>query len=99
VRLRLEIQRANGVDIRKVSPSTSEARYGCAEGACPGCGAIPFYVAGSGPTIHSRDTWRANGHAVCCGDPVGYLYAEVDTLFGTEEDRTMLEFGRARVYR
>jgi hypothetical protein len=33
-----------------------------------------------------------------CNDPVGWVYSERNTIFGVEEDRAVLEFGRARVY-
>lgn len=93
---RLEIQREHGIDVRTLHtiPGADRAR---ADGACPGCGVAPFYVAGCGMHRHSRDTYRAGGRSVCCGESVGWIYAVVDTLFGTEEDQAVLN-GRARVY-
>lgn len=97
----LEIQREGGVDRRDVKAHPENSSLGVTEGTCPGCGAEPFLIYASSPTIHAPRTLRANGHAVCCGDPVGYLYATKDTLFGLEEDRAMLspDHQRARVYR
>lgn len=94
----LEIQRITGIDRRDVTP-LPEGKLGLADGQCPGCGAEPFHVQGSDLESLSADTFRANGRAACCGDAVGYLYARRDTLFGAEEDRAMLTFGRPRVYR
>lgn len=90
----LEIQRESGIDKRKIDPSNT---VGIVEGACPGCGAVPFYVQGTGTHKHSKDVLRANGISKCCGDPVGYIFAKVDTIFGLEEDMNVLN-GRARVY-
>ena len=60
---------------------------------------MPFVVQGQGARRHgTQDTLRANGVAKCCGDSVGYIYAQTDTLFGLEEDSAVLD-GRARVYR
>lgn len=96
-RIWLEIQRTTGVDVRKITAERSSP-VGVAEGACPGCGTTPFLVQGSGITIHSNDIGKAAGRAKCCGDPVGYIYVKVETLFGLEEDFAMLVHGRARVY-
>lgn len=90
----LEIQRVSGIERRAIKP---DGPRGIAEGACPGCGAAPFIVQGHGRHRHSRDTFRAAGTAKCCGDSVGYIYANVSTLFGLEEDEAVLN-GFARVY-
>lgn len=92
----LEINRAGGIiEKRKLTPDGGRA---LAEGACPGCKAEPFYVAGSDPQHMPDDrTLRSNGRSLCCGDAVGYLYARPDTVFGLEEDRNVLH-GRCRVY-
>lgn len=92
----LEIQRQSGIDRRKIRP---DGAVGIADGECPGCGASPFLVRGGNlrRDVGSHDRYQADGHSVCCGDPVGYLYAEVDTIFGAEEDERVLH-GRARVY-
>ena len=90
----LEIQRLSGIERRVVKP---EGTNGIAEGACPGCGTAPFIIQGRGRHRHSRDTFRAAGTAICCGDSVGYIYAKTNTLFGLEEDEAVLR-GLARVY-
>jgi len=101
VRCWLEIQRAGGVDQREVKPPSELGEPGLADGACPGCGCKRFLVRGSDLRAVSRDVVQSSGRAVCCGDPVGYLFAEADTIFGAEEDRNMVgadRSSRARVY-
>jgi hypothetical protein len=91
----LDIQRATGIDRREVKPG---GHIGTASGACPGCGIEPFHVQGSSPHRMPDDrTIRSGGHCVTCGDAVGWLYAQPDTMFGLEEDERVLN-GRARVY-
>lgn len=91
----LEILRHSGPELRRVDPA---GEVGIAAGPCPGCGVEPFAVVGGGLVRVDADTWRAEGHCQACGDPVGYLYARRDTLFGAEEDAAVLEHGRSRVY-
>lgn len=91
----LEIQRRDGIERRNVR---SLGDVGEAEGACPGCLATPFLVVGGGMQNIDDRTVRANGRCQSCGDAVGYIYAERATIFGAEEDRAVLEMGRARVY-
>ncbi len=50
-------------------------------------------------TGHSRDTYRATALCFNCGHQIGTLEAQVDTIFGIDEDEAMLVHGRARVYR
>jgi hypothetical protein len=70
-----------------------------AVGACPGCGATPLHVSGTGQRIASNDrAYEADAVAVCCGAAVGTLRVDVDTLFGLTEDEAVLKRGRARVY-
>ena len=90
----IEIQRSTGINRRVVKP---DGTRGIASGACPGCGVAPFLVQGHGARRHTRDTYRAGGRAMCCGDAVGYIYAKADTIFGLEEDEAVLS-GRVRVY-
>ena len=92
MRVYLEIQRRSGIDRRNV---TSD---GIADGACPGCGAVPFAIKCSTPRIESDTRSVANGRCADCNDPVGYVYVERSTIFGAEEDRAMLEMARCRVY-
>jgi len=91
----LEVQRRSGIDRRDITVSGGA---GVADGECPGCGCSPFFVAGSGAEQLDAGRTRANGRCLSCADPVGYIYAEPDTIFGAEEDRAVLSFGRARVY-
>jgi hypothetical protein len=92
--IRLEIHRRSGTDTRIVTPRELS---GIATGCCPGCEAEPFHVRGGGLRPHDDRTWIANGYCADCGDPVGYIYATADTLFGIEEDERVLR-GRPRVY-
>lgn len=98
----LEIQRQSGIDRREVHPLPNNPAIGVADGACPGCGGAPFLVQGSDLRISTRvapeQLYQSNGRSRCCGEAVGYLYAEASTIFGLEEDRAVLKFGRARVY-
>lgn len=91
---RLEIQRGSGIDGRYVS------RDGIAEGACPGCGCTPFYIATHPPEDFGHGCLRAGARCRACNDPVGWFYTNTTaaTLFGEEEDSAVLVHGRARVY-
>jgi hypothetical protein len=92
----LEINRSDGsIDRRELVPHDN---YAEADGACPGCGATPFQVAGhqGAQRLTDNRTLRAGGRCLSCGDAVGYLYAQPDTIFGLEEDARVRE--RARVY-
>lgn len=96
----IEIQFADRTERHEVRPDPDNSELGIVDRGCPGCTAYPLVVRASSPTIAAGhpDAIRGNGHARCCGDPVGYVYAKRDTLFGLEEDRAVLSFGRARVY-
>lgn len=95
----LEIQRASGeIDKRTVS-SEAGSKVGVADGSCPGCAAMPFLIKAAGSHIHDHETLRFGGVCAACEDNVGWIYLKLDTIFGAEEDRAVLEFGRARVYR
>ena len=76
-------------------PGTDRAVAPC---ACPACGApAPIEVRGRGIGRHDHDTHYAQAEHVQCGALVGELRATVDTLFGIDEDRRVLN-GRPRVY-
>lgn len=95
MKLWLEIQRTSGIDHRDIKP---DGVVGVASGICPGCGTEPFLVQGHGRSRHgSAHTYRAGATAKCCGDSVGFIFAQPETLFGLEEDEAVLN-GRARVY-
>jgi hypothetical protein len=65
--------------------------------ACPSCAyAAPLKVRGASST-HDHDTHRASAIALCCDATIGTMEVKVDTLFGIEEDRAVLN-GRCRVY-
>jgi hypothetical protein len=91
---RLEIERASGIDGRYVS------RDGTVEGACPGCGSNPFRIATHPAEDFGHGCLRAGARCRACNDPVGWFYtqAKAPTIFGEEEDRNILQYGRARVY-
>lgn len=92
----LEINRTNGFERRQVR-SEHGSVVGTVDGACPGCERTPFLVKGHGAQRHGERTLRAGVRCVDCGDPVGYVYARIGTIFGLEEDERVLN-GRARVY-
>ena len=104
----LVIQHEDGsIDKRAVVPCPDSA-YGVVMGRCPGCpdwlGRQPtgeFRIATEPPRPFSKGVVRAGARCTTCNDAVGYCYAEVDTIFGAEEDRAMLgkDHQRARVYR
>lgn len=54
-------------------------------------------VAGTGREIEGRDTYRAQGLCVQCRAPRGIIRAQVETIFGLEEDERVLA-GPWRVY-
>jgi hypothetical protein len=86
-----------------------DAPYVIAEGRCPGCDCAPFKVRGTGDhgvVKYDADavevefpgqTHKTGGRCEACGDPVGWMYAHIMTLFGIDEDRAVLH-GRCRVY-
>lgn len=92
---RLEIERIGCIDGRYLL-----SRDGTVEGACPGCKVIPFRIATHPPEDFGHGCLRAGARCRACNDPVGWFYTNVQspTLFGEEEDRTVLVHGRARVY-
>ena len=97
----LEINRTSGIEKRLVT-SDEGGGTATAEGACPGCGAIPFRIAGGGKERDPRspdDTYRSGGRCMSadCAAPVGWIYQKVSTIFGLEEDERVLR-GRCRVY-
>ena len=91
-----EISRHSG-DERRAITTGHNPQAGLAEGACPGCGVSPFLVVGAGLFRDGR-RWKSAGKCVACGDNVGWIFAEADTIFGEEEDRAVIEHARGRVY-
>lgn len=75
-------------------PWTSASHVIC-QRRCP-CGSNAYV--GNGPSIESRDTYRADAKCDQCGAPAGVMRTKVDTLFGIEEDERVLLHGRCRVY-
>jgi hypothetical protein len=92
VTARLIIQRLSGDEMRSVSDD------GTVDGACPGCGCDPFAVQTEPAQSFDDRTLRAGSRCTRCGDPVGWVYVDKPTIFGAEEDRSMLVEGRPRVY-
>jgi hypothetical protein len=70
-------------------------RFATVDAPCGWCGSM--HVRGTGKSIESRDTYRADAVCFDCGASRGVLRVKVDTLFGLEEDEAVLH-GRARVY-
>jgi hypothetical protein len=68
------------------------------EGACPKCKATPFSAAGTGMSIESHDTYRAEGACLSCKKRVGVLRVVVSTIFGLEEDERVLYGSPCKVY-
>jgi hypothetical protein len=59
--------------------------------ACPTCAVSPFRVAGKGKRPSKDDrAYEADGHCTKCGQHVGLIRAETDTLFGVREDAEVL---------
>lgn len=96
----LEIQFVDRTEEHEVRADPDNNQLGVTNCSCPNCTLFPLVIRASSPVIAvgKPDTIQGNGYAVCCGDPVGHVYAKRQTLFGLEEDRAVLEFGRARVY-
>jgi hypothetical protein len=71
------------------------------EGACPSCKTCnddTFRCIGKASAQRvDHDTITAPALALCCGAEVGKLVVTMNTLFGIEEDRAVLN-GRPRVY-
>lgn len=98
----LEIQRESGNEIRRCT------RDGLVDGKCPGCGSEPFRTLSTRLPDVDGDMRRVGARCHSCADPVGWVSwsnsdasrrARGETIFGAEEDRAILEMGRARVYR
>jgi len=96
----LEIQFRDRSEEHEVRADPDNNQVGVVNRACPGCAAFPLLIHASSPVIAvgRPGVIQGNGYTRCCGDAVGYVYAKRETLFGLEEDRAVLEFGRARVY-
>jgi hypothetical protein len=93
----LDIERSGGIDRRDVDVHP-QGLYGTADGACPGCHAEPFRIQCEPIEPVDSHTDRAGGRCMNCNDPVGWVYCDRSTIFGREQDREVIEFGRARVY-
>lgn len=75
----------------------ADAEYVIARGACPKCSASPWRACGSGDQRVGHDTLSAACRCLECGAIVGEIVVTMDTIFGIEEDRRVLN-GRCRVY-
>lgn len=90
----------NNGDVRSAKRPYENADHAVASGACPGCKAEPFKVAGCGKSIdpdRRHDTYRADAVCIACSGHVGILRVKVDTLFGIEEDERVASMG-IRIY-
>jgi hypothetical protein len=98
VRVNVRIVNHVGVDEARSSRLPESEKWIYVDGRCPSCGRGELRVIGD---IHRQ---RVGSHevtapalALCCGQEVGEVRAELSTIFGLEEDRAVLN-GRARVY-
>jgi len=83
---------------RKVSTPEAHADHAKVDGSCPRCGIEDFRVAGGNRRPSEDDrAWEADGVCLACGQNVGLIRADTDTLFGVREDEAVLN-GRFRVY-
>lgn len=68
------------------------------DGRCPSCERQPLKVIGD---VHRQNVGThavtAPALALCCGQEIGTVRAEMATIFGLEEDERVLH-GRCRVY-
>lgn len=99
-RMWLVIERESGNEERGLQPSRCGG-HGVVDGVCPGCGAEPFRIVTEPRQIVNHDTAKYGARCLVCHDPVGWAYARLNTIFGLEEDRAVLDkdHQRARVYR
>lgn len=84
MKLWLEIQRRSGIEKRRV---TAQDHVGLVEGPCPGCG--EDFAIQCANMRRQGNRYIADARCVRCNDPVGYCYAEPDTLFGLAEDEAV----------
>jgi phenylpropionate dioxygenase-like ring-hydroxylating dioxygenase large terminal subunit len=85
-------------DEQRAVTTNEDGTEATAAGTCPHCGVEPFAIAGGGMRIATDDrAYEADGRCVVCGEPVGLIRAEAETIFGLTEDEAVLR-GRARVY-
>ena len=69
-----------------------------AAGRCPcaRCQADPFFVRGSRPNVGTHGA-KAEASCCACGQPVGTLHVEFDTIFGVDEDARVLSGAYGKV--
>lgn len=65
--------------------------------ACPTCKLSPVKARGKGVSAHTHDEYLADAISLCCAAPLGQMRTKASTIFGIEEDHTVLH-GRPRVY-
>lgn len=63
---------------------------------CPACGGSPLRVHGVGLPARGHDTYTSPAVCTACGARVGTIRAQMDTIFGLEEDEAVCR--RYRVY-
>ncbi|MGK3981196.1 hypothetical protein WMF38_56895 [Sorangium sp. So ce118] len=85
-------------DVERASSLPGSERWIDVDGQCPSCKADEFRVIGDiARQKIGHDTVTAPALALCCGSEVGAVHVELNTIFGLEEDRAVLN-GRPRVY-
>jgi len=63
---------------------------------CSACGGSPLRVHGVGLPARSHDAYTSPAACTACGARVGTIRAQMDTIFGLEEDEAVCR--RYRVY-
>lgn len=69
---------------------------------CP-CGAEPLFICGAGKRISPNpklrhDTYEADAVCIKCNAHVGKLFAQMNTLFGLEEDEAVGRIAGVKIY-
>ena len=83
----------------RAKPPCEDAKHADVPGiaTCPACGGPSLRVHGVGLPARSHDTYAIPAVCSSCGARVGTIRAQMDTIFGLEEDEAVL-CSRYRVY-
>lgn len=82
---------------REASLPDRSSSFVVASGACPLCRHAPLHASGSGEQVTGHDTITSACVCRTCDKRIGSIVVTMDSLFGIEEDRRVLN-GRCRVY-